>query len=97
MGAYPDRNWLDRSNALTLYHLERQGRTSPGLVPFLGAGISTPYGFKNWKELLLGAAPPRLFRTIERQLAQNKYEEAAESLLKELDISYVFQQNYRSS
>jgi hypothetical protein len=84
MSTYPNQDWLDRSNALTLYHLERQGRTTPGLVPFLGAGISTPYGFKNWKALLLSAAPPRLLRTTDRQLAQDKYEEAAESLLQEL-------------
>jgi hypothetical protein len=84
MSTYPNQQWLDRSNALTLYHLERQGRTGPGLVPFLGAGISTRYGFKNWKALLLSAAPPRLAGVIERQLADNKYEEAAESLLKEL-------------
>ena len=84
MSTFPNQDWLDRSNALTLYHLERQGRTGPGLVPFLGAGISTRYGFKNWKALLLSAAPPRLAGMIERQLADNKYEEAAESLLKEL-------------
>lgn len=84
MGSYPDQGWLERSNALTLHHLERQGRTSPGLVPFLGAGISTPYGFKNWKGLLLSAAPPRLLPKIQRQLEAGKYEEAAESLLKEM-------------
>ena len=75
---------MDRSNAETLYHLERQGRSSPGLVPFLGAGISTAFKFKDWKNLLLSAAPPRLSVRIEKQLDENNYEGAAETLLKEL-------------
>jgi SIR2-like domain len=84
MSTHPDQDWLERSNAQTLYHLERQGRTSPGLVPFVGAGISTAFGFKDWKNLLRGAAPPPLVRSIEKQLSSNHYEEAAETLLKEL-------------
>lgn len=84
MSTYPNQDWLNRSNAETLYHLERQGRTSPGLVPFLGAGISTAFGFKDWKNLLLSAAPPRLAPRIEKQLDENNYEGAAETLLKEL-------------
>ena len=79
----PTQNWLERANAETLHHLERQGRTGPGLVPFLGAGISTPYGFKNWRNLLLDAAPPRLTARIKSQLDAGKYEAAAETLLKE--------------
>jgi hypothetical protein len=81
---YPNQDWLDRSNAQTLYHLERQGRSGPGLVPFIGAGISTAFEFKDWKSLLLAAAPPHLALRIEKQLAANNYEGAAETLLKEL-------------
>jgi hypothetical protein len=84
MSTYPNQDWLKRSNAEALYHLERQGRTSPGLVPFLGAGISTAFGFKDWKNLLLSATPPRLIARVEKQLAENNYEGAAETLLKEL-------------
>ena len=84
MNTHPNQNWVNRSNAETLYHLERQGRTSPGLVPFLGAGLSTAFGFKDWKNLLLSAAPPRLAPRIEKQLGKNDYEGAAETLLKEL-------------
>jgi hypothetical protein len=72
MSAHPNQEWLDRSNAETLYHLERQGRTGPGLVPFLGAGISTAFGFKTWKDLLLHAAPPRLTPCIEKQLKKKR-------------------------
>src|SRR5215213_5490829 len=78
-----DQDWLQRSNEQTLYHLERQGRTVPGLVPFLGAGISLAFGFKDWKRLLLDAAPPRLVPQIEEQLTQGQYEEAAELLLQD--------------
>jgi len=84
MSAHANQEWLDRSNAETLYHLERQGRTGPGLVPFLGAGISTPFGFKNWRNLLLHAAPPSLAPGVEQQLDNNDYEGAAETLLREL-------------
>lgn len=84
MDGHPSQDWLDRSNTQTLYHLERQGRTSPGLVPFLGAGISTAFGFKDWKTLLLSATPPRLALRIKKQLDHKDYEGAAETLLKEL-------------
>lgn len=84
MSVHPNQDWLDRSNADTLYHLERQGRTSPGLVPFLGAGISVPYKLKDWKNLLLSAAPPHLLEEVTRLLGENEYEGAAELLLQEL-------------
>ncbi|MET0398496.1 MAG: SIR2 family protein, partial [Longimicrobiaceae bacterium] len=84
MGVHPNQDWLDRSNAGTLYHVEHQGRTSPGLVPFLGAGISIPYRIKDWKSLLLGASPPGLLATIEQLLGEGDYEGAAERLLQEL-------------
>jgi hypothetical protein len=84
MSTHPDQDWLNRSNALTLYHLERQGRTGPGLVPFLGAGISTAFKFKNWRDLLLHAAPPGVLARVTEQLDGNDYEGAAEILLQEL-------------
>jgi hypothetical protein len=84
MNVHPNQEWLDRSNAQTLYHLERQGRTGPGLVPFLGAGLSTPYKLKNWRDLLLSAASPGLAPAIKEKLDGNDYEGAAEALLQEL-------------
>ncbi|HEX5719281.1 MAG TPA: SIR2 family protein [Thermoanaerobaculia bacterium] len=81
--SHPQQAWLDRSNQQTLYHLERQGRTGPGVVPFLGAGISMTYGLKSWKDLLLSAAPPRLLPAIEEELGKGNYEEAAEMLRQE--------------
>jgi hypothetical protein len=79
-----DQAWLTHSNAETMYHLERQGRTGPGLVPFLGAGISTAYGLKDWRHLLLDASPPRLLRRVTASLDKGDYEGAAELLLKAL-------------
>ncbi|MGH7304020.1 MAG: SIR2 family protein [Candidatus Rokuibacteriota bacterium] len=75
---------MERSNEQTLYHLERQGRTGPGVVPFLGAGLSTAFGLKDWKSLLLEAAPPRIAREVSKRLDRNDYEGAAEVLLDEL-------------
>jgi hypothetical protein len=84
IGTHLSLDWLERSNTQTLYHLERQGRTSPGLVPFLGAGISTPFRYQAWKTLLTNATPPRLAHRIKKRLQENNYEGAAEALLKEL-------------
>lgn len=84
VSTHPNQEWLDRCNAEAFYHLERQGRTALGLVPFLGAGISTAYKFKDWKNLLLSAAPPSLLPRINEQLCENDYEGAAETLLIEL-------------
>jgi hypothetical protein len=84
MAPHPKQAWIEHSNADTLYHLERQGRTGPGLVPFLGAGISTTFGLKDWRGLLLGAAPPGLVATVERRLHEGDYEGGAQLLLERL-------------
>lgn len=87
MGTYPDQDWLKRSNAQTMTLLEQQGRTGPGLVPFLGAGASQPFGYDNWANLLINAAPPgRVAEKVKAQLSLPKpdYEEAAEALLEGL-------------
>src|SRR5689334_4682932 len=76
--------WIQRSNASVLYHLERQARTGPGLVPFLGAGISLQYGLKDWGNLLRGAAPLPLLNFVEELLQKDDYEGAAEALLEDL-------------
>lgn len=80
----PDRDWLRRSNAEALYHIERQGRAGPGLVPFVGAGLSTSFGFQDWKSLLLDAATPQLRERVAALLSEGDYEAAAEALLQHL-------------
>lgn len=84
MPAHPKQDWIEHSNTETLYHLERQGRTGPGLVPFVGAGISTAFGLKDWKGLLLAAAPPCQLATVAKRLDEGDYEGAAEALLQDL-------------
>jgi hypothetical protein len=84
MSTYPDQSWLARSNELALYHVERQGRTGPGLVPFLGAGASQAFGYEDWKTLLTRAAPPGQAAAVAEQLGRADYEGAAETLLKAL-------------
>jgi hypothetical protein len=83
MSIVVDQSWLDRSNRDTYYHIERQGRTDLGIVPFLGAGISRAFGLKDWKGLLLDAAPPHLSGTVENHINKGEYEQAAETLLTE--------------
>lgn len=73
--------WIERSNAEALYHLERQGRSSLGIIPFIGAGLSTSFGFKDWRTLLIHACPPGLLNKVTRQLDAGDYEDAAETLL----------------
>ncbi|MBB3177174.1 SIR2 family protein [Variovorax sp. Sphag1AA] len=84
MNDHENAEWVDRSNAETLYHLERQGRSTLGLIPFIGAGVSTSFGFKDWKGLLIGACPPSLLGDVESLLGRNKYEQAAELILQAL-------------
>lgn len=79
-----NQQWQIRSNAEAMYHLERQGRTALGVVPFIGAGISTAFGLKNWKGLLLEATPSSLVSRIQILLNSEKYEKAAEILLRTL-------------
>ncbi|WP_162601062.1 SIR2 family protein [Paraburkholderia sp. C35] len=82
MGRETVQEWLDRSNRHAMVLIERQARTATGLIPFLGAGISMAFGYKNWGDLLLNATPPALKRKMAGLLERGKYEEAAESLLK---------------
>jgi SIR2-like protein len=75
------KDWVARTNSETLYHLERQGRTEPGLVPFIGAGVSLAFGLKSWRSMLLDAAPPRRRAAVLSRLNANQYEDAAQILL----------------
>jgi hypothetical protein len=76
--------WIERSNEMNFRLLESQARSPLGLVPFIGAGLSLNYGFKNWKEILREAAPPYAIAGVDAALANNDYEGAAEHLLEKL-------------
>jgi len=76
-----EKAWLQRCNEQALALIERQGRTVLGLVPFVGAGLSTAFGFSDWRHLLLDNAPPAERPQVQVLLDANDYEGAAEKLL----------------
>ena len=72
-------------NARNLPLLIEQLRTRVGVVPFVGAGMSVPFGFPAWRPFLELQAPDATVRErIVDLLDDGQYEEAAERLLKEL-------------
>ncbi|WP_233828412.1 SIR2 family protein [Paraburkholderia sp. ZP32-5] len=76
--------WIERSNDINFRLLQTQARSSLGLVPFIGAGVSRAYGFKDWKSILRAAAPPYAIGAVDAALSANDYEGAAEHLLEKL-------------
>jgi len=76
--------WLQRCNQQALALIERQGRSVLGLVPFVGAGLSTAFGYSDWRSLLLSNAPPAQRTQVLALLNGNDYEGAAELLLQTL-------------
>ncbi len=68
-------------NKIYLPMLVRQ-MSSAGVVPFVGAGLSAPFGFPQWTKFLLDAAGPvGLAGPIQSLMNEGKYEEAAEQVL----------------
>jgi HAD superfamily phosphoserine phosphatase-like hydrolase len=58
------------------------------LVPFVGAGLSTDFGYPGWNKLIQGLAAQtsqsRLIRKVNDLLDNNKFEEAAEEVSRNL-------------
>src|ERR1017187_6055558 len=70
-------------NPINLPLLLKQLKTRVGVVPFVGAGMSVPFGFPAWGPFLELQAPDDAARQqIRKLLNAGEYEEAAESLLK---------------
>ena len=44
--------------------LRKQVATRPGVIPFVGAGLSVPFGYKGWTAFLLEQAETLETRTI---------------------------------
>ena len=66
-----------------LRRLREQLQTQIGIIPFVGAGLSMPFGFPSWSRFLIDQAKKSGIETkIKRRLAKGKFEEAAEDLLK---------------
>jgi len=69
-------------NAINLPLLLKQLKTRVGVVPFVGAEMSVPFGFPAWRPFLETQAPNETARQrVVELLVQGKYEEAAETLL----------------
>jgi hypothetical protein len=69
-------------NGINLPLLVAQLRTSVGVTPFIGAGMSVPFGLPDWRSFLLRLAPDDVTRaSIDRRLARGEYEEAAQDLI----------------
>jgi hypothetical protein len=86
-GFYTETGLLDliaRENQSTFDMLVRQLRSPMGVVPFVGAGFSAPFGFPQWSKFITNAAE---FHSSPEQVldlvAKGDYIEAASLLWKE--------------
>lgn len=62
--------------------LVAQLQTPLGVIPFVGAGLSKPFGFPSWREFLLNQARnTNIEEKIDQRLVAGKFEEAAKDLL----------------
>lgn len=55
-------------------------RSSMGVIPFVGAGLSAAFSFPQWADLLRQLAGPTQRNGVERHLRNNAFEHAAELL-----------------
>jgi hypothetical protein len=70
-----------RENRDMVRLLKRQLQSPLGIVPFVGAGMSVPFGFPTWTDFLLAQADlSRVKDDVAALLADGKYEEAAEAV-----------------
>jgi len=88
----------DQTNQENLRRLIEQVKSSIGIIPFIGAGISIPFGFPGWTGFLLSqAAIAGIQREVRSNLKQNDYEAAAELLLNKLTpfgLQAAIEQNF---
>jgi hypothetical protein len=70
-------------NQVNAHSLVQQLRTG-GVFPFVGAGLSVPFGFPDWKTFLLSRASGETTRArVQECLDRGEYEEAAQILFDE--------------
>jgi len=76
------REILDATGCLARFQLLSEKRNQGCVLPFVGAGMSMPSGFKSWKQLLkdLCVDSPALLERIEQYLIEFAYEEAAQDI-----------------
>jgi hypothetical protein len=69
-------------NEDNLRQLIEQLKSPVGIIPFVGAGLSIPFGLPNWSSFLINQARKAgVEREIQEQLNVGEYEDAAEVLL----------------
>src|ERR1700730_11225313 len=83
MGNDQDVSSIVHKNQRTLDSLVRQLRQS-SVIPYVGAGLSIPFGFDGWTDFLISASPPEIRAEIDSYITMQKFEEAAERLRKHL-------------
>ncbi|HJP90748.1 MAG TPA: SIR2 family protein [Pyrinomonadaceae bacterium] len=70
-----------KNNTFVLDLLVTQLKTSLGVLPFVGAGLSIPFGFKGWQQFLLTIDSTVSRQKIAKRIKQGQFEEAAQDLL----------------
>lgn len=84
-------------NPVNLDRLIGQLQKPAGVTPFVGAGMSIPFGFPAWTDFLLEVAKIFAVRPrIKELVAKGKYEEAAEVLQKKAE-KHAFQRHFEAA
>ncbi|MGB4758428.1 MAG: SIR2 family protein [Candidatus Saccharimonadales bacterium] len=80
----------DPRNELAIDALRRRLASNPNIYPFIGAGLSVPFGYPSWPELLRdGAGRIAMKQEVDDLIAQGDYEQAMSLISTELcDINY---------
>jgi hypothetical protein len=69
-------------NEANLFQLEQQLKSPVGVLPFIGAGLSMPFGFPGWGSFLLTLAQRAgIEANVRQRLDAGQYEEAAGDVL----------------
>lgn len=76
------REILETTGCLPRFQLLCEKQVQGRVLPFVGAGMSMPSGFKNWQQLLkdLCVDSPALLARVEQHILGYAYEEAAQDI-----------------
>jgi hypothetical protein len=80
---------LRKMNESRTFHLFEQNAQNKNLIFFVGAGLSTPFGFPTWTQFLRAlGSEAHLINEIEGLINTGEYEQAAESLCNTLSMAF---------
>ena len=69
-------------NEFTVRELVKQVKSSLGILPFVGAGLSIPFGYKGWQQFLISQGKAAgIAKQVRSRIRKGEYEEAAQDLL----------------